>query len=259
MKFDPRLPVSEQVYGIVVLLVVLLLSAQAEAQSLFGKKWVLTEIEGSGVSTTRAYIEFDGNTKRISCDGGCNRFAGNFEINGAKIKFSQTLSTKRACMDQAIQQVENDFLSGLPQVTGFRIQGNVLRLNALRRTILAFRSGSSGTSTPQEAHVTGTVSYRQRIALPARAIVTVRLLDVSRADAPSVTIVEQVIHPDGGQAPFAFDLIYDPGAINQRGRYAVQARIENRGRLLFINSRAYPVITNSHPNTVNVIVQPVRR
>lgn len=259
MKSERHSLVFRSICGMATLLVVLLLSSHTQAQSLFGKKWALSEIDGDAVNSTRAYIEFDGSTKRISGDGGCNRFAGTFEINEAAIRFSQTMSTKRACVDQGIQRIENSFLNRLQQVTEFQIQGDVLSLKAHGRTILTFRSDSSGTDTLQEARLTGRVSYRQRIALPASAIVKVRLLDVSRADTSSIMMVEQVIRPNGQQPPFAFDLVYDPGRIREYDRYIVQARIENRGRLLFINTYSYPVITNGHPNTVDVIVRPVRR
>ena len=48
----------------------------------------------------------------------------------------------------------------------------------------------TGTTTSK---VTGSVTYRERIALPPSAVVTVKLLDVSRADAPAELIAEQVI------------------------------------------------------------------
>lgn len=108
--------------------------------SLFGKRWNLVEINGAAVRTTRAYIEFDRDTKRFSGDGGCNRFAGNFATTGSSIRFSQTLSTKRACIDLEIQQVETNFLSALERVTEFEIQGEVLRLRAAGRPRLTFRS-----------------------------------------------------------------------------------------------------------------------
>ena len=247
-------------YRSTILFVALLVCSQAHAQSLFGKKWMLTEVNGAAVSSAKAYIEFDNSTKRFSGDGGCNRFSGRFEMNGANIRFSQTISTKRACLDNQIQQIENDFLSALERVTNFQIQGNYLRLNNAGRSLLAFRSESGEPGgDPQEARVTGTVTYRQRIALPARAVLKVRLVDVSRAGGRSTTIAEQIIPTSGRQVPFAFELPYPPDRIRQNRRYVIQARIENRGRLLFINTRAYPVITNGNPDTANVIVQPVGR
>ena len=106
--------------------------------------------------------------------------------------------------------------------------------------------------------VTGTVTYLQRSALTPGAIIEVKLLDVSRADAPAETIAEQVIKPAGRQVPFEFELRYDSSLIDERHRYAVQARILEDGQLRFISTQAYPVITGGNPNAIEVMVKPVR-
>ena len=105
------------------------------------------------------------------------------------------------------------------------------------------------------AQVTGTVTYRERIALPPTAVVTVKLVDVSRADAPAIVIGEQVIHPAGRQVPFEFSIPYDPSQIQPQYTYAVQARIEDGGRLLFISDRMYPVLTRDAPNHVDMVLR----
>ena len=64
------------------------------------------------------------------------------------------------------------------------------------------------TSEPP-AVVTGTVTYRERIALSPQAVVEVKLEDVSRADAAAVTIGEQTI-TNPGQVPIDFEIEYDP-------------------------------------------------
>jgi uncharacterized lipoprotein YbaY len=104
--------------------------------------------------------------------------------------------------------------------------------------------------------VTGTVTYRQRIALPDNAIVEVKLQEVSRLDAPAVTIAEQTIPSEGQQVPFAFTLDYDPSQINPRYTYAIQARITVDGELQWINTTAYQVITQGYPSTVEIYVEP---
>jgi uncharacterized lipoprotein YbaY len=107
------------------------------------------------------------------------------------------------------------------------------------------------------AIVTGTVAYLPRIALPPQAVVEVKLLDVSRADAPAITIAEQIIPTNGRQVPIPFSLSYDPEAIEQRYRYAVQARILVNDRLLWISTTQYPVITQGNPSSVDILVEPV--
>jgi putative lipoprotein len=228
--------------------------------SLFGKRWRLTEVKGVAVRTSKSYIEFDAKSKRFSGDGGCNSIAGGFEVDGMHIRFSRGMSTQRACIDSEMQQVETDFFKGLTEATDFQIQGEVLRMYSGHRPILTFRADTNETSgSPQAARVTGTVTYRQRIALSPEAVIEVKLLDVSRADAPGMTIAEQTIRPAGRQVPIAFELNYDPSRIDQRSRYTIQVRILENGQLRFINTQAYPVITGSHPKTVNVIVNPVRK
>lgn len=229
------------------------------AMSFVGKKWKLTEVNGNAVTTGKAYIEFDGQSKRFSGDGGCNRITGSFQVEGMRIRFSKGTSTMMACMEGEVQRIEGEFLKGLEQVTEFQVQGDVLRLLASDRPILVFKADATqtGGGSSQEARVTGTVSYRERIALTPNAVIEVKLLDVSRADAPAVTIAEQTINPAGRQVPIAFELNYDPSRINNRNRYGIQVRILEGGRVRFINTQAHPVLTGGHPNMVNVIVNPV--
>lgn len=119
------------------------------------------------------------------------------------------------------------------------------------QSLLIAQSQTSG-------QVSGTVTYRQRIALPEDAVVEVRLQEVSRLDAPAVTIAEQIIETEGQQVPFAFTLDYDPSDIDPRYTYVVQARILVDGELQWINTTAYRVITQGAPNTVEVVVSPAR-
>lgn len=109
------------------------------------------------------------------------------------------------------------------------------------------------------ATVTGTVTYRPRIALPPNAVVEVQLVDVSRADAPAITLASQSIITGGRQVPIPFELIYNPDQIDPRMTYAVQARITVDGELQFINTRRFSVISQGNPNQVEVVVDPVRR
>lgn len=232
-------------------------SAQsAPDESLFGRRWRLTEIRGSAVSTNKPYIELVGETKRFSGDGGCNRISGSFALNGESLRFLQIISTRRACLDPAMQQIETNFLKGLEDSFLYKLESDVLRLYAGDRLLLTLKA--DGNEAKQEGFVTGTVTYLQRRALPPNALVEVKLLDVSRVGAPSLTIAEQVITSGGNQVPFAFELRYDPSRIKERRRYVVRARILVERRLLFSNTDTYPVLTGGHGNSVNIIVKPVK-
>lgn len=105
--------------------------------------------------------------------------------------------------------------------------------------------------------VTGTVTYRERVALPPTAVVKVQLADVSRMDAMAETIDQQVIRLDGRQVPVAFRLEYDPAKIHQAHSYAVLARIEVDGQLRFISDQRHSVITQGAPTQVDLVLRAV--
>ena len=111
-----------------------------------------------------------------------------------------------------------------------------------------------GTSV---AKVTGTVTYRERIALPPTAVIKVQLVDVSRADAPAIVLGEQITQAAGKQVPFSFEIPFDPAKIEPRYSYAVQARIEQDGKLRFISDRHYAVITRGAPTRVDIVLRSV--
>ena len=96
--------------------------------------------------------------------------------------------------------------------------------------------------------VTGTVAYRERMALPPDAVVQVQLSDVSLQDAPAQVVADTTLSPVGRQVPLPFELQYDPAKIEPRRRYAVRATIRSEGRLLFTTDTHVPVLTEGHPS-----------
>ncbi len=104
------------------------------------------------------------------------------------------------------------------------------------------------------AAVSGTVTYRERIALTPGAKLVVELRDVSLQDAAAPLIARQTIESPG-QVPIAFNVEYNRDDINSRNTYAIQAKIiESDGRLAFINDTAYDVITRGNPTTVDMLL-----
>ena len=116
---------------------------------------------------------------------------------------------------------------------------------------------SGGGVETQDNVVSGTVTYRQRSALPQTAVLIVKIVDVSLADASSIVVAEQRIETTGKQVPISFDMAYDRSKIQERNRYAVQAEIRDGGRLLFITDTSYPGITQGSPRNVEITVVPV--
>lgn len=80
--------------------------------------------------------------------------------------------------------------------------------------------------------LSGTVTYRERIALPPGAVVEVSLLDVSLADAPSRTIARTRI-VTRRQVPIPYRLRLNDAVVRPGRRYALRAEIRVRGQLWF--------------------------
>ncbi len=112
---------------------------------------------------------------------------------------------------------------------------------------------------PSGNSVTGSVSYRERIALsPDNTFLVVRLLDVSRAGAPSVEIA--ALRQPVSNPPMVFVLPYDADDIDPRMTYVIEAKIVNAdGDLLFRNDQAYPVLTRDAPSDVDILVRKIAR
>ena len=91
--------------------------------------------------------------------------------------------------------------------------------------------------------LTGTVTYLQRIALPPNAVIDVQLQDVSLQDVPATVIAAERYVAEERQVPIPFELTYDPAGIDPKHTYAVAARITVDGKLRWINTQRYPVLT----------------
>jgi len=116
--------------------------------------------------------------------------------------------------------------------------------------------GLAACASPGEpAQLTGSVTYRERIALPPDPLVRVTLLDVSLLDAAERVIAEQEIHPTA-QVPIPFALPLDRAAIDPGRRYGVRATIADAtGRVLWATAASQPVLTQGAPDIATVIVQ----
>ena len=111
---------------------------------------------------------------------------------------------------------------------------------------------------PAASVLKGEAFYLQRIALPPTAVLSVTLADVSLADAPARPLARYT-GAAGAQVPIAFELSYDRGLVAPGHRYALTARIEAAGELLWINTQAYPVaLDGSDAQPLRIKLDPVR-
>jgi putative lipoprotein len=105
--------------------------------------------------------------------------------------------------------------------------------------------------------VTGTITYRERIALPPDAAIDVRLEDTSAQDAPAKLIGESIFAAAGQQVPISFQVSYNPADINPAHTYLLRANITVYGTKMFASTSADPVITNGAPMQATIMLQKV--
>lgn len=95
----------------------------------------------------------------------------------------------------------------------------------------------------QQPNVSGTVWIRQKIALPADAVLTVTLSDASVADAPSKVLSQRVVRTNGKQAPFQFTLPFNPADIQPGARILLSAAVTVDGKMMFVTDSVHQVVT----------------
>ncbi len=109
------------------------------------------------------------------------------------------------------------------------------------------------SATAGAATVEGSVWYRERMLTPPGTEVHVALEDVSRADAAAEVIAETRFTP-ATAPPWTFSIEYDESRIEAGRRYALRARVEHDGRLLFINDTHVPAFPENGPGPVEIMV-----
>ena len=130
------------------------------------------------------------------------------------------------------------------------------RLPAAALALLALAGCGAGipfmTSADSEPVLKGTVSYRERIALPPDSMLVVSLTDTSPVIVTTRIIAEAVLRVDGKEPPIPFELPYDRARIASDRHYGVRAAIRSGDRILFETPGAYPVITRGNPKRVEL-------
>ncbi len=123
--------------------------------------------------------------------------------------------------------------------------------------IIAPYATSGGESNPglvnKPGAVSGSVTYRERIALPPNARIRLELLDVPRQDVVARLIAVQTIIPEH-QVPVPFELSYDPQDIDERMNYTVRATILSGNSPVFVTSRSYAVLTHGNPAHADLVL-----
>jgi putative lipoprotein len=104
--------------------------------------------------------------------------------------------------------------------------------------------------------IEGIVWYRERMLPPQDAEVSITLEDVARMDVRAELIAVTRFKPQGGP-PWTFTLEYDPAKIHEKGRYALRARVESNGRLIFTSTEHIPAFDRDPGKPLKILVSQV--
>ena len=215
---------------------------------LDGTEWRATELAGAPL--------VDGRPPTARFDDGAigglatvNRYRGSYRLDGDVLMVGPLMSTRMAGPPEAMAQ-EDRWLAALREPSTLRMDGDVL--------VMTHADGTESRLVRIGATVTipGTVTYRARIAMLPRSVVTVTLEDTSRADAPATRIAEQVI-TDPGQVPVPFELEVDPAAVPANARLALRARIDVDGELRWTTDAHHPVDLDAEPQPHDLVLRQV--
>ena len=102
------------------------------------REWKLASVGSissmpSGAPPTLRF-EADG---RVSANTGCNSAGGAYTIDGDRLTIANVFSTKRACVDQARNELEAAYLDALRRTSSFRIVDGQLELLGADGAVLA--------------------------------------------------------------------------------------------------------------------------
>lgn len=123
--------------------------------------------------------------------------------------------------------------------------------------IASVGEAAAGQSAAGPSQITGTVTYRQRIALPPSAMLRVQLQDVSRQDTAAAIVAEATMLTGGKQVPLPFAIAYAETAIDVKHTYSVRATIYAGDQLIWTSTTSNPVITNGAPTHVDIALSQV--
>ena len=104
-----------------------------------------------------------------------------------------------------------------------------------------------------------TATYRERILLTPGHVLTVRIEDVSLADAPARVLAEHTETLTGNGPPYSATLGFPSSQIDPRHTYAARAEIRDpSGRLRFVTDTHYPILTRGAGAQADIVLVAAR-
>ncbi len=94
--------------------------------SLDGTTWLLVEIGGETPPELSASTLVFGEDGTVSGLAGCNNFNGSAELGEGTITFGPLATTRMACTDEGLAQLETDYLGALEGAETWALTGDEL-------------------------------------------------------------------------------------------------------------------------------------
>lgn len=112
---------------------------------------------------------------------------------------------------------------------------------------------SSAQSARSQCIVTGTVWHKADVALPADAILTVRLQEQGIADKAAEQLAIYTAPIKGQKFPLPFKMTASCGALKAASMPGFNVRIELAGKLLFVTDTIHTYQPGKKDHTVEVV------
>jgi heat shock protein HslJ len=113
--------------------IVLPTGTSSDENRLANTEWKLSSFGAAGaespvVEGTTITLKFGPDT-RANGSGGCNTYAGDYQVQGDTVSFSRIISTKKACVVAKVMQQENQYFEALMSSGKFKITENQLSIS----------------------------------------------------------------------------------------------------------------------------------
>jgi len=109
---------------------------QSRSQNLEGTTWKLASFGLNRMAVPKGATLVLKNGQ-YSGHGGCNGVGGDYTLNGEKLSFSAGFSTMMACPEL---DLEHKYMQVLTRVDSYKVEGDVLDLQAQGRSVLHFKA-----------------------------------------------------------------------------------------------------------------------
>lgn len=115
-------------------------AGSATTAMLENTDWRLVEVGGRPAlgATNAPTLRLDPAEHRAGGNTGCNHFGGGYELSGQSLRFSELVSTRRACTDPAMNEQEAAYVRALDETRTWRVDGNTLVLSGASGVVARF-------------------------------------------------------------------------------------------------------------------------